>query len=81
MQINIPKVNAYAHRLISANLIIQKEIIAPNINFTNIPAWTIATADTPDICFEYHINAMLIKVRNKLTPNPTKKPLILQYTL
>jgi hypothetical protein len=24
---------------------------------------------------------MLIKVRNKLTPNPTKKPLILQYTL
>jgi hypothetical protein len=24
---------------------------------------------------------MLIKVRNKLTPNPIKKPLILQYTL
>jgi hypothetical protein len=24
---------------------------------------------------------MLIKVRYKLTPNPTKKPLILQYTL
>jgi len=81
MQINIPNVNAYAHRLISTSLIIQKEIIAPNINFTNIPAWTIATADGPDIRFEYQINAMLMKVRNKLTPKPTKKPFILQYTL
>jgi len=57
---------------------IQKEIMAPNINLTSIPAWTIATAEAPDIRFEYQIKHTFMNVRNKLTPNPTNNPSIIR---
>ena len=52
-------------------------MITPNMNLTNIPACVIAKAEGPLICFEYHINATLINVRNILTAIPNRNPLMI----